>query len=286
MHYYTHNIGEFAAKTRFMSPEEIGIYVILKDEYMLSGMRLACDRIATLMPPECDGSLTRVLKRFFVEEDGVYVCREFDEELGNFKDRGSINAQNAKKRWEKRKQASDSDANVCEPHATCTDSHANECLTNNQEPITNNQKPKNNNQEEGKGPAAKRRASPKTAIPFNFGSAIPDDFAKYAAEKFPEIDADEEFAKFIDYHEREGSKFSSWIAAWRTWLANARKFSAERPERKPAAPARRPTDPQAGWVSTQTPINPPPLFTPEEREAMKKKLQAQTAMFAKTDKNL
>lgn len=179
MHYYTHNIGEFAAKTRFMSPEEIGIYVILKDEYLLSGMRLACDRIATLMPPECDGSLTRVLKRFFVEEDGFYVCREFDEELDNFKDRGSINAQNAKKRWEKRKQASDSDANVCEPHATCTDSHANECLTNNQEPITNNQEPITSNQKPEKEEARSkpaRRPAPKLVKPEGVSDGVWDEW--------------------------------------------------------------------------------------------------------------
>ena len=139
MHYYTHNIGEFAAKTRFLSPEEIGIYVILKDEYFANGMRIACDRIANLMPPECEASLQRVLRRFFVVEDGCYVSHEFDRELESYKDRGSINAQNAKKRWEKKRLEQASDAKSCESHATCIESDAKRCLTNNQEPITNNQ---------------------------------------------------------------------------------------------------------------------------------------------------
>lgn len=139
MHYYTHNIGEFAAATRFMSPEEIGVYVILKDEYYATGMRLACDRIANLMPPQCEDSLKRVLQRFFREENGFYVNDAFEAELDSYKDKGSKNRENAKKRWEKKRSATESDANGCESHEIACESDANGCLTNNQEPITNNQ---------------------------------------------------------------------------------------------------------------------------------------------------
>ena len=154
MNYYSHNIGDFAAKTRFMSPEEIGIYVILKDEYLRCGMRLACGRIANMMPPGCEASLKRVLERFFVVEDGFYVCEEFEKELSDYKEKASTNAENAKNGWEKRRKARKSKADSCESHADgmqigCDshadgmqigcDSHADGCLTNNQEPITNNQ---------------------------------------------------------------------------------------------------------------------------------------------------
>ena len=147
MHYYTHNIGEFAVETRFLSPEDIGVYVILKDEYFSTGMRLACDRIAELMPPECEASLKKVLARFFTLEDGFYVRAQWEKELAGFKDKGAINSENAKKRWAKRREAdesqakeSDSVATVCDSHATRTTLHAKSCLTNNQEPITNNQR--------------------------------------------------------------------------------------------------------------------------------------------------
>ena len=143
MNYYSHNIGDFAAKTRFMSPEEIGIYVILKDEYLRCGMRLACDRIANMMPPGCEASLKRVLDRFFVVEDGFYVCEEFEKELSEYKEKASTNAENAKNGWEKRRKARKSKADLCESHATgmqvgC-ESHADGCLTNNHKPLTNNQ---------------------------------------------------------------------------------------------------------------------------------------------------
>lgn len=139
MHYYTHNIGEFAAQTRFMTPEEIGIFVILKDEYYANGMRLACDRIANVMPPHCEASLKRVLQRFFREEDGFLVNDEFDVELGGYKDKGEKNRENAKKRWEKKRTVSQSHANECDSHKVAFEDDANRCLTNNQEPITNNQ---------------------------------------------------------------------------------------------------------------------------------------------------
>ena len=139
MHYYTHNIGEFAAETRFMSPEEIGIYVILKDEYFASEMRLACDRIANMMPPQCEAALQRVLKRFFVERDGFYVCESFDRELAGFASKASKNAENAKKRWSKSEKPTESHKIASDSHAALCDSHAIECLTNNQEPRTNNQ---------------------------------------------------------------------------------------------------------------------------------------------------
>lgn len=104
MHYYTHNIGEFAAKTRFLTPEQIGIYVTLKDEYYANGMRLACDRIAKLMPPQYESALQVILQRFFRKEGDFYVCDEFDEELSGYKNKSSVNSENAKKTMEKQRQ--------------------------------------------------------------------------------------------------------------------------------------------------------------------------------------
>lgn len=138
MHYYTHNIGEFAAQTRFLTPEEIGIYVILKDEYFANGMRLACERIANVMPPQCEASLKRVLQRFFREENGFFVCDAFEKELDSYKGKGEKNRENAKKRWEKKRIECESNANLCDSHEVAYEVDANLCLTNNHKPLTNN----------------------------------------------------------------------------------------------------------------------------------------------------
>ena len=249
MHYYTHNIGEFATKTRFMSPEEIGIYVILKDEYYANGMRIACDRIANLMPPECEASLKRVLRRFFVEKDGFYECAEFDAELSTYKDRGSVNAENAKKRWEKKRNASKtesvstgSDAKVCESDATRIKSDANSCLTNNQEPITNNQVSKEKVEKENlelvnlvsepaepekTKKATKSRKKPVTSCPFTSDDEIPSEYLALK-DKYPEVDVIAEFATFVNFHTSKGNQFADWLAAFRNWLNKAKQYASER----------------------------------------------------------
>lgn len=130
------------------------------------------------------------------------------------------------------------------------------------------------------------RAKPKTSCPFSPDDPIPPEYLEYAQAKHPSINAQTEFTKFVNFHISKDNKFSNWLAAWRTWATKAEEFAKSRPQSQSYTPARRSTDPQAGWVSTQTPTNPPPLYTPEEREALKKKYQAMTAMFAKTDKNL
>lgn len=130
------------------------------------------------------------------------------------------------------------------------------------------------------------RAKPKTSCPFSPDDPIPPEYLEYAQAKHPSINAQTEFTKFVNFHISKDNKYSNWLAAWRTWATKAEEFAKSRPQSQSYTPARRSTDPQAGWVSTQTPTNPPPLYTPEEREALKKKYQAMTAMFAKTDKNL
>lgn len=130
------------------------------------------------------------------------------------------------------------------------------------------------------------RAKPKTSCPFSPDDPIPPECLEYARAKHPSINAQTEFTKFVNFHLSKDNRYSNWLAAWRTWATKAEEFAKSRPQSQSYTPARRSTDPQAGWVSTQTPTNPPPLYTPEEREALKKKYQAMTAIFAKTDKNV
>ena len=130
------------------------------------------------------------------------------------------------------------------------------------------------------------RAKPKTSCPFSPDDSIPPEYLEYAQAKHPSINAQTEFTKFVNFHLSKDNRYSNWLAAWRTWATKAEEFAKSRPQSQSYTPARRSTDPQAGWVSTQTPTNPPPLYTPEEREALKKKYQAMTAIFARTDKNV
>jgi hypothetical protein len=68
--------------------------------------------------------------------------------------------------------------------------------------------------------ARKNRA---TQIPTNF--EVTADMAKWARETFPAVNVAFETNAFRDFHVAKGSTFKDWVAAWRTWIRNADKFS-------------------------------------------------------------
>jgi len=65
---------------------------------------------------------------------------------------------------------------------------------------------------------------------------IPGDSVKrWAAEKFPSLDFEEEVAAFVDHHTAKGSVFKDWDAAVRSWLRHAGKWNRDgTPPRRPA----------------------------------------------------
>lgn len=240
MYYYQHDIGRFAAQTRFMTPEEIGIYVILKDEYLASGMRLACDRIANMMPPQCEGPLRRVLQRFFVEEDGFYVCEEFEKELASYQEKGTTNAENARRGWEKRRKASakasNSQASACDSHATAVRTDASECdplLIKNQELRIKNQELDRESasalssapaQEQASKPKASRRKA-ETACPFHPGAPLPDEY-RDIAEKAGVGDPQRCFDRYVMHALTHDRRLARWDFGFRSWCAKEKDFEA------------------------------------------------------------
>ncbi len=61
---------------------------------------------------------------------------------------------------------------------------------------------------------------------------VPEDFEvskeleTWAKEKHPTVNLTNETYQFLDHHRARSSKFSDWIAAWRTWIRNAEKFQS------------------------------------------------------------
>ena len=270
MNYYSHNIGDFAAKTRFMSPEEIGIYVILKDEYLRCGMRLACDRIANMMPPGCEASLKRVLDRFFVVEDGFYVCEEFEKELSEYKEKASTNAENAKNGWEKRRKARKSKADLCESHATgmqvgC-ESHADGCLTNNQEPITNNQEIDRDTRDK---PA--RPSKPKLVKPEGVSDQVFDEWQALKRKLCKGCTQ-----RMVDAIAREAEKAGMTVEQAMTYQLEKGWKGFEADWVRNAQPKKRPTDPQHGiGVCQPLPEEEVHWLTDEDRAESLRQMEAE-----------
>ena len=63
---------------------------------------------------------------------------------------------------------------------------------------------------------------------------ITDAMAAWGRTHCPLVqDPPAETAKFLDHHRARGSSFKDWTAAWRTWMANAQTYTAERAGRGP-----------------------------------------------------
>lgn len=67
-----------------------------------------------------------------------------------------------------------------------------------------------------------KRSSPKSEMPAEF---YPNDAGIKAAE-VAGFDVAVEMGKFTDHHAANGTKFSDWQAAWRTWIRKATEFRA------------------------------------------------------------
>ena len=139
MFFFTHNIGEFSQKTRFLSPEEVGVFVLLRDQYLTTEQPLQCNWIALALHPHCKESVNRVLGLFFRETESGWVCDEFENLIEEYRSQSDKKRQNAQKRWSKAKNdagAVQTDATAMQVHSSCNPTAM---LTKNQEPITNNQ---------------------------------------------------------------------------------------------------------------------------------------------------
>lgn len=70
---------------------------------------------------------------------------------------------------------------------------------------------------------------------------LPDDFTvtqgmrAWAAKELPHLDVDAETLQFCDHHRARGSVMKDWVAAWRTWMRNTRRFDRTTTTRRPIA---------------------------------------------------
>ena len=82
------------------------------------------------------------------------------------------------------------------------------------------------------GANAAKPAKAKRAVALPEGWVPSEKNIQDAVERgFTTGEINHEADQFSNYHHAKGSTFKSWDAAWRTWLGNARKFSANSKQR-------------------------------------------------------
>ena len=145
MNYFTHNIGDFAIATQYLTDEELGIYVRLRDHYLSTEKPLQCEWIAIAMRTHCKESVDNVLSLLFTKGDGFWFSEYLDEIIEAYQEKAEKASKSAQSRWKKSKVDANAMQSQCERNANASQENANVMLTNNQEPLTNNQEIKKNN---------------------------------------------------------------------------------------------------------------------------------------------
>ena len=131
MHYYPHNIGDFALETRGLTYEQIGILVTLMDRYASTQLPIteAWVNVAYQESSKCQA--IALLNAFFVQKDGGFVHPRLEQMIFDFEEKSKKRSEAGKKGAKVR--AKDQLPSKCQEIDDQLPSY-----TNNQEPITNN----------------------------------------------------------------------------------------------------------------------------------------------------
>lgn len=258
MHFYTHNIGEFAIDTKYMTFEQKGIYVDLIDQYLATGKPLASDWLANIKRMASENAVDAVLALCFTQDGNVFRSEKLDLMLAEYEQRAEKNRENARKSRKKPEKSTDASESVATGKRVASES----LTTNNQEPITKNQEKEIDKEKvadaspesvadapsleskEEKAQAKLRRLDVET---------LPYDWFVDCIDLQPELDAYKLFDEFSDYWANEAGKKGmklDWRKTWKNYLRNLPTWKHANYVREglpmwDGKPWRRPVDPDS-----------------------------------------
>lgn len=140
MNYYSHNIGDFAVETKYMTFEQKGLYIDMIDRYLSTGKPLENHWVSTIKRLASEGAVDAVLMLCFEERDGLFYNNRCEKIIADYEAMAEKNRRNAQKRVRKtiaaegKEPTGDDDPIVSQPSG-------NPVAT--QSPLTNNHKPVN-----------------------------------------------------------------------------------------------------------------------------------------------
>lgn len=89
-------------------------------------------------------------------------------------------------------------------------------------------------------PKKQKRCKPKVPCPFSLEDSLSDDWRAEFSAKYPTVDLDHEFAKFVSHAIANDIRHAVWKAAFHTWCRNSLKWVAEKKSANRNQPQRRP----------------------------------------------
>lgn len=136
MHYYEHNIGDFAIETKGMSYEAIGVYMTLIDRYAATQSPITEAWVSIAFSGESKCLANALLDALFVKTDGGFVHPRIETLIKAYEDKSKKRAEAGRKGGlSRQKQSNES---KCQANAKQVVSQP---ITNNQEPINTEELP-------------------------------------------------------------------------------------------------------------------------------------------------
>lgn len=183
MNYYSHNIGDFAVETKYMTFEQKGLYIDMVDRYLSTGKPLDSHWVSTIKRLASEGAVDAVLMLCFEERDGLFYSERCEKIIADYEAMAEKNRRNAQKRA-KKTVATEGKEPTGESAPIALQPTGNPLAT--QSPLTNNHKPITNNHKEEKKETKKKSAAPKApkAAPVEKPEGVSDElWAEWYAHK-------------------------------------------------------------------------------------------------------
>jgi uncharacterized protein YdaU (DUF1376 family) len=215
MHYYQHNIGDYARDTSHLSALEHGIYRLLLDWCYLNEKPLSTELAIRLGRGNPDETHS-VLSGFFTLENDGWVHKRVQKEVEAYHAKAEQNRKNGVKGGRKTQKEPRSNPVGSQSGG---ESNPNPLTKEPINPITNIEIPSGIS----KAQAPKQKASKRCPADF----VVTRDMVDWAVENRITVDLNSETDKFRD-HEYKTSK-TDWVACWRTWMRNAQQYARGSP---------------------------------------------------------
>lgn len=141
MHFYSHNIGDFAAVTSGLDFEEVGIFVRLLDRYVSTEKPIKTQWVNLGFKNGAKDKAMAILEGLFEETDDGFIYEPAQKWIADYQKNAEKNRENGKKGGRPKKNGTTENPEKPTGLISLTQNNPLERqpITNNQEPITNNQ---------------------------------------------------------------------------------------------------------------------------------------------------
>ena len=265
MHYYDHNIGDFAIETRGLTYEQIGIYISLLDKYASSQQPITDEWLDVAYQLETKCKALALLKAFFVKREGGFVHPRIEKQIAEFEELSKARREAGRKGGRKKSASATAAGDSVEK--------ANESNCQANANITINHKPETINQDKDIDTRAKpaRRPAQKLVKPEGVSDQVFDEWQALKRKLCKGCTQ-----RMVDAIAREAEKAGMTVEQAMTYQLEKGWKGFEADWVRNAQPKKRPTDPQHGiGVCQPLPEEEVHWLTDEDRAESLRQMEAE-----------